>query len=299
MKTSDTIGLVDNTTNIFANDSKTSIPPCSKSPQIYHDRTQSNNHSDLTVEPTTAHINNHCDPPYQEFDQNASVTNRRSDSGESNYATSSVSYPHMITLDPSKPYQTLPHQHKRDSKRPKSRFSERESTPQPELFTEVNYHYAPPQYSQTHKGSRQRGYADKTYPGFLASSASDYNEHGFVLADSFHGVQSPSFRHRHTNHKNYPYDIPSQSPVDERPLPHKHISQRYHRSHNVPNPMMLSSSYRECSSNEASSETDDDDEDDYSTRTYDDHSYPYINRMSYSGRFSHRSLSRLPKSHSK
>ncbi|CAH8488912.1 unnamed protein product [Schistosoma haematobium] len=299
MKTSDTIGLVDNTTNIFANDSKTSIPPCSKSPQIYHDRTQSNNHSDLTVEPTTVHINNHCDPPYQEFDQNASVTNRRSDSGESNYATSSVSYPHMITLDPSKPYQTLPHQHKRDSKRPKSRFSERESTPQPELFTEVNYHYAPPQYSQTHKGSRQRGYADKTYPGFLASSTSDYNEHGFVLADSFHGVQSPSFRHRHTNHKNYPYDIPSQSPVDERPLPHKHISQRYHRSHNVPNPMMLSSSYRECSSNEASSETDDDDEDDYSTRTYDDHSYPYINRMSYSGRFSHRSLSRLPKSHSK
>ncbi|CAI2725465.1 unnamed protein product [Schistosoma spindalis] len=296
IETSDTIGLVDNTTNIFVNDSKTSVSPCSKPPQIYHDRTQSNDHSDLTVEPTTAHINNRCDPPYQEFDQNASVTNQRSDSGESNYATPNVSFPHIITLDPSKPYQTLPHQHKRDSKRPKSRFNERESTPQPELFTEVNYHYAPPQYSQTHKGSRQRVYADKTHPGFLSSSASEYNEHGFVLVDSF---QSPSFKHRHTNHKNNPYDIPTQSPVDERPLPHKHISQRYYRSHNVPNQMMLSGGYRECSSNEASSETDGDDEDDYSTRTYDDHSYPYINRMSYSGRFSHRSLSRLPKSHSK
>ncbi|CAH8489773.1 unnamed protein product [Schistosoma rodhaini] len=292
--------IVEHTTDLdddFSMNSSSTVPNIS---ELYHDRIQSNDRSDLTVEPTTAHINNRCDPPYREFDQNAPVTNQRSDSGESNYATSNVSIPHMTTLDPSKPYQTLPHQYKRESKRPKSRFSERESTPQPELFSEVNYHYTPPQYSKTHKGSRQRGYTDKTYPGFLASSASDYNENGFVLIDSFHGVQSPSFRHRHANHKNYLYDIPTQSPVDERPLPHKHISQRHNRAHNVPNQMMHCGGYHECSSNEASSETDDDDdEDDYSTRTYDDHSYPYINRMSYSGRFSHRSLSRLPKSLSK
>ncbi|CAH8465958.1 unnamed protein product [Schistosoma turkestanicum] len=289
MESSATNGSVEDTSDIFTNEPNALIPPCPKSPQLRQNKIQTNDHSNLTAEPslhhrTAAHMNNHYDSLYRELDRNSPSRDQQSDSEESHHAKSVPQY------------QTLPYQHKRDSKKPKSRFIERESTPQLDLFTDVNYHYALSQYPQTHKGSKQRNYVDKTYPGCM-SSATAYHEHGPIPVDSLHDGQSP-FKHCHINHKNYPRDIPSQNPVDDRSFPHKHISQRYYRRHNIPNQVIRSCDYHECSSNEASSETDDDDYD-YSAQTCDYHSFPYTSRMSYSGRFSHQSLSRLPKSRSK
>ncbi|KAH8850141.1 Calmodulin-regulated spectrin-associated protein 1-B [Schistosoma japonicum] len=300
LETDDTAKVIEDNFKILTNEPNTLIPPCPESPQLRYNKHQTSDLSSLTVEPSLHHgiarVNNHYDQPNQESGQHADVIHQRSDSSESNYAPSNFSVPQATSLGSSNWYQSLPYQRKQHSKRPKFRLNERESTPQPESYADMNYHHAT-QHSHTHKGLKRRNYADKTYPGSLASPTVADHEHGPFLVDSFHGPQPP-FKHRHTSRKNYPYDISPHSLVDERLFPHKYVFHRHRRPHDIPNQIMQSGSYHECSSNEASSETDDDDND-YSNDTYDDHPYSYVNRMSYSGRFSHQSLSRHSKSHSK
>ncbi|CAH8475243.1 unnamed protein product [Heterobilharzia americana] len=283
METSQTIAVLEDSYQSHESQPNESVASSPKSPQVCHSGSQVYDSPSLVTKHSKHHdvtnLNNHRIQNYHSTDRRSSVSCQRSDSDESDYLPSNVSAPHMISPTPPSWHQSLPYQRKKDTKRPKSRYSERESTPQPESFIDMNN-------QQPHKGSKYRRYVDKTYSGHPA-----YNSHSFVPVDSFHSIQSPSFRRHHISHKVRQYDT-LQNP--EQRILHKHMCQKHHRPHIMSNQTIQSGDYCECISDEESSETAGD-----SNYTYDDHSYPYVNRMAYSGRFSHRSLSRLAKPHSK
>ncbi|VDQ00092.1 unnamed protein product [Trichobilharzia regenti] len=294
METSTTVAALDDNTY----EPTESVASSPKSPKSCREENQTYDSPTLPVKHSKHHDtgpmnNHHSIQNYQDIDQRSSVSCQRSNSDESDYLPSNMSAPHIVSPHPSSWHQSLPYQRKPDTRRPKSRYSERESTPQPESFTADTHNHHIHQYPHTHKSSKYRGYADKTYPGHFAPSVA-YNDRGFVSVDPFHGAQSPRFRRHHINHKTCHCDTSLHNSTCEQPIPHKYLSQRHYRRHNPANQLIQSGSYCDCSSGEASSETDDE-----SNCTCDDHSYPHVNRMAYSGRFSHRSLSRLSKPHSK
>ncbi|CAH8828303.1 unnamed protein product [Trichobilharzia szidati] len=294
METSTTVAALDDN----AYEPSESVASSPKSPKSCREENQMYDSPTLPVKHSKHHDtgpmnNHHSTQNYQDIDQRSSVSCQRSNSDESDYLPSNMSAPHIVSPHPSSWHQSLPYQRKPDTKRPKSRYSERESTPQPESFAADAHNHHIHQYPHTHKSSKYRGYADKTYPGHFTPSVA-YNDRGFVSVDPFHGTQSPRFRRHHINHKTCHCDTSLHNSTCEQPIPHRHTSQRHYRRHNPANQLIQSGSYCDCSSGEASSETDDE-----SNCTCDDHSYPHVNRMAYSGRFSHRSLSRLSKPHSK